>query len=365
MDSDRYQKDILSFKRTLVAYPEMAKNLDKFEKSERALFDIKIHAAYHKLARHYIEILQLSTLDPLFLERLKRDEIFTLVQMLATSTTNRDVGKKLLLEAIGPEGASEFVRNQAENQEWLGTTLTEDQRNIWLSRYEKTYSVTKTQRRTDQSAINEAVRHLRVATELLATVKYQGKINLSSATAYVESLPRLLEENPDFRPEFASDLQLQSQSITKIFLKSKERSVSQVKIYHEHDPLRVIMMGDWVDKSCLASFSSVGNCWSAIANATESNKAVFYAEDEKGNVIGRVLLAINEKKQLIPFTVYLRGTVDVDLDIIFKKYLADFRKAMKMPFSNDAKSVKRILGCFWYVDPIWQVPGILPKEREE
>ncbi len=58
--------------------------------------------------------------------------------------------------------------------------------------------------------------------------------------------------------------------------------------------MRVLMMGNWVDGSCLSFYSSVGNFWSTAINALDINKSVFYFEDQNGNIIGRVLVAIDD-----------------------------------------------------------------------
>lgn len=56
-------------------------------------------------------------------------------------------------------------------------------------------------------------------------------------------------------------------------------------MYRETDPMRVLMMGNWVDGSCLSFYSSVGNFWSTAINALDINKAVYYIEDQNGNIV--------------------------------------------------------------------------------
>jgi hypothetical protein len=210
--------------------------------------------------------------------------------------------------------------------------LHSKQRKVWLARNEKTYSVTDADRKTDESVGREIAKFLNVAEDLLKRVPHRGMLDCLSSEAFLAGLPEFLRENPEFDEKFAKDLKLQADSINRILHRAKSRSIPSVKVYRETDPRRSIMMGNWVDGSCLASDSNIQNSWSVIANATEANKAVFYAEDEEGNVIGRVLVAIDQKGKLVPFRVYVRGNPDVDLSKIFQKYLLEFSETLGLPF---------------------------------
>lgn len=66
----------------------------------------------------------------------------------------------------------------------------------------------------------------------------------------------------------------------------------KIIIEREQDPLRVMMMGNCVNGSCLAFDNSIGNYYSTAANAIDANKAVFYLYNEKNELLGRVLTTI-------------------------------------------------------------------------
>ena len=84
-------------------------------------------------------------------------------------------------------------------------------------------------------------------------------------------------------------------------------------------------MGNRVDGSCLSYYSNIGNFWSVATNAVEVNKPVFYIYDQDGNMIGRLLAAITDNKQLIRFShIYTKGNVQVDLDTHMNTYLREF-----------------------------------------
>lgn len=69
-----------------------------------------------------------------------------------------------------------------------------------------------------------------------------------------------------------NDLMLQIQSINSLFKEGKSKEITQIKIYKETDPVKVLMMGNVVDGSCLSFYSTVGNYWSTATNALDINK---------------------------------------------------------------------------------------------
>ena len=306
----------------------MRKNLNKFARFEKELFDLEANCMLERVRKYYIRKLKLPA-DFSFSSVFENEKILTLLHILATNHTNTEVGKKLLFRVAKYHKASKEnprFRSQ-KNDDWLLSHLPPAQKKTWLARNEKIYEVTEEDRKTDKSTEWEIEKFVSVAKKLLEDVEYSGNLDFSSYETFCTELPDFLEQNPEFDPKFAKDLRSQKDSIERILLRKKSRSVDSVKIYRETDPLRVIMMGDWVDGSCLASYSSIRNSWSTIANACEVNKAVFYAEDEKGNIIGRVLMAIDEENRLVPFKVYTRGNPDVDLTRMFEKYLREFSQA--------------------------------------
>lgn len=327
---ETFEKTIAGFSKAVRAYPDIRKYQDKFARFEKELFDLEARCMLERVRKYYIAKLKLPEDFPI--SAFEKEENNTLLYILTTNNRNMEIGGKLLLQVAknheaGREGLPFRSR---ENDTWLRANLDSSQKKSWLARNEKTYEVTDVERKTDESVEREIEKFLSVARGLLENVSHKGSVNTSSAEGFCEALPKFLQENPGFDAKFSKDLKLQADSINRIFHRAKSRSVSSVRMYRETDPLRIVMMGDWVDGSCLASHSSIRNSWSVIANATEANKAVFYAEDEKGNVIGRVLMAIDQNNRLVPFRVYIRGNPDVDLIKIFEKYLREFSETLKM-----------------------------------
>ena len=78
------------------------------------------------------------------------------------------------------------------------------------------------------------------------------------------------------------------------------------RVYTETDPLKVLQMGNLFD-TCL----SVGgiNAHSAVANAVEVNKRVLYMRNHKGDIVGRKLIVLTRRGEILPFTSYGAGDV--------------------------------------------------------
>jgi hypothetical protein len=83
------------------------------------------------------------------------------------------------------------------------------------------------------------------------------------------------------------------------------------------------MMGNWVDGSCLSFYNEVWNYWSAITNALEVNKWVFYIEDEMWNIIARVLVCLDNEWKLDIHPMYFKWNIEVDLQKFFDKYIKE------------------------------------------
>lgn len=134
----------------------------------------------------------------------------------------------------------------------------------------------------------------------------------------------------------------------------------------ETEPLAVLQMGNYFG-TCLSERGI--NSFATIANAVELNKRVIYVRDERGTVIGRKLIAMSWRGQIVGFRSYGVGPLDpwagelprsnpwmkIALDV-FCRELADAVKATLHPFpqGEDAKEAATEGGmslfCRWYND---------------
>lgn len=83
-----------------------------------------------------------------------------------------------------------------------------------------------------------------------------GKLVNYYNTEVKKKLENIKNESTLPPEEFESifnDLALQINSINNLFKQTKAKEITQIKIYKETDPAKVLMMGNVVDGSCLSS----------------------------------------------------------------------------------------------------------------
>jgi hypothetical protein len=129
----------------------------------------------------------------------------------------------------------------------------------------------------------------------------------------------------------------------------------RVRLHLERDPLHILQMGNYFD-TCL----SFGGCnsFSTVANACELNKRVVYATDGSGRVVGRKLIGINFRGELVGFYTYTSlkdEKANQALRAIFHHYLQNFAESCRLPLANSG-AVPTLLAEEWYDDGVvsWQ-----------
>ncbi len=152
-----------------------------------------------------------------------------------------------------------------------------------------------------------------------------------------------------------ANIELQVRSIQELFHSQKAKNITSITLYRETNPMRVLMMGNWVDGSCLSFYSSVGNFWSTAINALDINKSVFYFEDQNGDIIGRVLVAIDNNWNLLRFHMYKKGNISINLDQYFDPYIRDIVQKSSMWMNGDVELVDLLNGEKWYKDPVYVI----------
>ena len=128
-----------------------------------------------------------------------------------------------------------------------------------------------------------------------------------------------------------------------------------VSIEKELDPLKILMMWNWVDWSCLNFYEWQGNFMYVITNAIDVNKSVFYVRDNKEKVIWRVLLAIDEDKKAVTFKLYKKWNPKTDVEKYCITYIKDYCLKLWLWLNWDPKKVKNISWAMWYVDHIMEI----------
>ncbi len=85
----------------------------------------------------------------------------------------------------------------------------------------------------------------------------------------------------------------------------------------ETDPFQVLFMGEYGFASCLSLRGS--NVWSAVSNAIDVDKAVVWAREASGNVVGRRLIALTPRG-IVSYRTYANRH-GLSLDGLFEDFL--------------------------------------------
>ena len=109
-------------------------------------------------------------------------------------------------------------------------------------------------------------------------------------------------------------------------------------------------MWNWVQWSCLSFYSKIWNYWSAISNAVDVNKWVYYIEDENGILLARVLLAIDNDNKLMRFKMYFAKTVEANLNKYFNMYYIELAEKIWLKINWSQNKVENIESEKWYKD---------------
>jgi hypothetical protein len=113
----------------------------------------------------------------------------------------------------------------------------------------------------------------------------------------------------------------------------------------ETDPFEILFMGEYGFASCLSLRGS--NAWSAVSNAIDIDKAIVWAREPGGNVVGRRLLALTPRGVLTYRTYTNRH--GLALDQAFSDFVEAYAKHCGVPIVHDG-TTGPLLSDRWYDD---------------
>ncbi len=272
-----------------------------------------------------------------FDDSLLNENLFELYKMYSSTTINKKHAFELIQRYLNGEVYTwnwdilqTYPYNRSENRKFLKRRFWW-RKDKWLSRNEKVYDIEEeggVEEKTDN--IPERIsHHLKVANEKFEILEIKDeKWNLAQFKTHWKLIDyfdtKLKTQEDKYRGYHTfADLAFQIKAIKDLLKTKRAKKVSKIKIYHELEPLKIAMMWNWVDNSCLSYYSSVWNYWSAITNALEVNKWVFYIEDEHGNVIARVLVWIDDEGGIDVHPMYFKWNIGIDLNRYFNEYIED------------------------------------------
>jgi hypothetical protein len=119
----------------------------------------------------------------------------------------------------------------------------------------------------------------------------------------------------------------------------------RISLEVEDDPLQVLFMGEYGFASCL-SLRGV-NVWSAVSNAIDVDKAVVWARDPAGNIVGRRLIALTPQG-VVSYRTYTNRN-GLALDGFFDQFLETYATHCGVKVAHRV-SPGPLLSDDWYDD---------------
>ncbi|HLY09461.1 MAG TPA: hypothetical protein VKW04_09185 [Planctomycetota bacterium] len=113
----------------------------------------------------------------------------------------------------------------------------------------------------------------------------------------------------------------------------------------ETDPFEILFMGEYGFASCLSLRGS--NAWSAVSNAIDIDKAIVWAREPGGNVVGRRLLALTPRG-VLTFRTYTNRH-GLALDQAFNEFVGAYAQHCGVPVIHEG-STGPLLSDRWYDD---------------
>ncbi len=317
----------------------------------------------------YQDFPEITTKNP---EKILRPEFIDAYKMSVNPRYNKKQFHEILKKYLEGEFDDISQMNQfktPKNQKWLSENLNEEQQKIWLSKNRKEYNFEKNESK-ENSFEKERQHHIRVINDKIREIGRLGLVfeeftgewwahleeHIKGILYYEEAFIRF-----HWWKHLFDDIRFQLESIKKIDEQEKiykQNSIEnriltkhkKIIIEREQDPLRVMMMGNWVQWSCLAFESSTWNYYSTAANAIDANKAVFYLYNEKNELLGRVLTTIWQDQKLTRYKMYYAKFPEHWLDKIFDDYIKTLAEKMDIDINGGQYEVQNIESEEWYKD---------------
>lgn len=238
----------------------------------------------------------------------------------------------------------------SKNQAWLRKNISNK---WWAKNFRKVYETSS----EDVKKTNVAERisnHLADARRILQRLGFESS---SFGVAQIEAkYKEIFSKKHRYDSSEIQDLKTQISALKSLQGQQAATTLKvgmKIIIQPEFNPMEILQMGNYVANSCLATTGA--NSWSAVVNAVEVNKRILWAKDSKGNILARLLIAIDKKKKLLRFPIYYAS--DMDLNRFFNDYLRDLARKCDFGLNGDKSKVKLLFSERWYSDGVEEIPA--------
>jgi hypothetical protein len=183
----------------------------------------------------------------------------------------------------------------------------------WRAEFKRDYAY------QPETAAREKQRRVEHDLEQTRALFARLKVEEMEKAGYKELREKFLEIRPTAKdPALVEEIGNNLERI-RIALQQEDESDYEGKIALEveTDPFQVLFMGEYGFASCLSLRGA--NVWSAVSNAIDIDKAVVWARDPSGNIVGRRLIALTPHG-VVSYRTYTNRH-GLSLDGFFEKFL--------------------------------------------
>jgi hypothetical protein len=303
----------------------------------RHAFRAAMEKAYAAAAKHMLgRELDLSEVDPGILPA------FLYYERLGRMPNNRRYLARLIEDRV--EGRpSEWLRTEPPAAAWAeriraahpGARLERWRATFTqVLSYDPGHAASEKRRRIEQD--------LAQTRELLKSLEVE-KMEKADAAAMREALRGL--EGRDRDPAVLEEIRNNLERIRIAEQAPDSDFEGRISLEVETDPIRVLFMGEYGFASCLSLRGA--NMWSAVSNAIDIDKAVVWARDPAGNIVGRRLIALTPQG-VVSYRTYTNRN-GLALDGMFEEFIARYAEHCGVPVTHRV-SPGPLLSDEWYDD---------------
>ena len=138
--------------------------------------------------------------------------------------------------------------------------------------------------------------------------------------------PRAEEEKDDAPPppdpQVVEEIEMNLERVRIVLQTPESDYEGRITLEVETDPFQVLFMGEYGFASCLSLRGS--NVWSAVSNAIDIDKAVVWAKESGGNVVGRRLIALTPAG-VVSYRTYANRH-GLSLDGMFEEFIEAYAR---------------------------------------
>lgn len=155
--------------------------------------------------------------------------------------------------------------------------------------------------------------------------------------------PKEKKEPPD--PRVLEEVEMNLERMRLIEQTPESDYEGRISLEVETDPFQVLFMGEYGFASCLSLRGS--NVWSAVSNAIDVDKAIVWAKEAGGNVVGRRLIALTPEG-IVSYRTYANRH-GLALDAMFEDFLEAYARHCGTRIAHGARPGP-LLSDRWYDD---------------